>query len=289
MPLVNVSVLLKDALQRGYAVGSFNMVGFEFLNGILEAAEEENSPVILNIAEVHLPHMQVEQFVPAALHSAQRAGVPVAVHLDHGLHLDTVIKAIRWGFSSVMYDGSAGSFEENLETTKLVTRIAKPIGVSVEAEVGKVGGAEAAEAAEAGTGAVPVPESNYTDPDLALRFVKETGIDVLAVSVGNAHGFYKTPPKLDFERIRRVMELVGIPLALHGGSGIPDESFTRAIRLGVAKINYFTAMTFAAANRIKEFVKTNPMGYEWIALEAKKAIKDVVKERMRVFGSSGRA
>ena len=286
MPLVNVSVLLKDALQRGYAVGSFNMVGFEFLNGILEAAEEENSPVILNIAEVHLPHMQVEQFVPAALHSAQRAGVPVAVHLDHGLHFDTVIKAIRWGFSSVMYDGSAGSFEENLETTKLVTRIAKPIGVSVEAEVGKVGGAEAA---EAGTGSAPVPETNYTDPDLALRFVKETGIDVLAVSVGNAHGFYKTPPKLDFERIRRVMELVGIPLALHGGSGIPDESFTRAIRLGVAKINYFTAMTFAAAKRIKEFVKTDPMGYEWIALEAKKAIKDVVKERMRVFGSSGRA
>lgn len=283
MPLVNVSVLLKDALQRGYAVGSFNMVGFEFLNGILEAAEEENSPVILNIAEVHLPHMQVEQFVPAALHSAQRAGVPVAVHLDHGLHFDTVIKAIRWGFSSVMYDGSAGSFEENLETTKLVTRIAKPIGVSVEAEVGKVGGAEA------GSGAVLIPEKNYTDPDLALRFVKETGIDVLAVSVGNAHGFYKTPPKLDFERIRKVMELVGIPLALHGGSGIPDESFTRAIRLGVAKINYFTAMTFAAASRIKEFVKTDPMGYEWIALEAKKAIKDVVKERMRVFGSSGRA
>ena len=289
MPLVNVSVLLKDALQRGYAVGSFNMVGFEFLNGILEAAEEENSPVILNIAEVHLPHMQVEQFVPAALHSAQRAGVPVAVHLDHGLHFDTVIKAIRWGFSSVMYDGSAGSFEENLETAKLVTRIAKSIGVSVEAEVGKVGGAEAAEAAEAGTGAVLIPETNYTDPDLALRFVKETGIDVLAVSVGNAHGFYKTPPKLDFERIRKVMELVGIPLALHGGSGIPDESFTRAIRLGVAKINYFTAMTFAAAKRIKEFVKTDPMGYEWIALEAKKAIKDVVKERMRVFGSSGRA
>jgi fructose-bisphosphate aldolase class II len=284
MALVNLNDLLRDAGKRGYAVGSFNMVGFGFLNGILEAAEEESSPVILSIAEVHLPHMLVEQFVPVALQSAQRAGVPVAVHLDHGFHFETVVKAIRWGFSSVMFDGSEKDFEENLATTKLVTRIAKPVGVSVEAELGRVGGAEGGDADIDNRGG-----SHYTDPDLAVRFVKETGVDVLAISVGNAHGFYKSPPKLDFARIEEIHKRVDIPLALHGGSGIPDESFIRAIRLGISKINYFTAMTYAAAARIKEFIRTDPKGYEYIALEAKKAIKEVVRERMRIFGSSGRA
>jgi fructose-bisphosphate aldolase class II len=319
MALVNLNDLLRDARKRGYAVGSFNMVGFGFLNGILEAAEEESSPVILSIAEVHLPHMQVEQFVPVALQSAQRAGVPVAVHLDHGFHFETVVKAIRWGFSSVMFDGSEKDFEDNLAAAKLVTRIAKPVGVSVEAELGRVGGAEGgdenvstANVSAAGRPGEPVPgapapgeekesagaaeggdvlvsNARYTDPDLAVRFVKETGVDVLAISVGNAHGFYRTPPKLDFDRIKKIRDRVDVPLALHGGSGIPDESFIRAIRLGISKINYFTAMTYAAAQRIKEFIKTDPKGYEFISLEAKKAIKEVVRERMRVFGSSGRA
>lgn len=157
MALVNLNDLLRDAGKRGYAVGSFNMVGFGFLNGILEAAEEESSPVILSIAEVHLPHMQVEQFVPVALQSAQRAGVPVAVHLDHGFHFETVVKAIRWGFSSVMFDGSELEFEDNLAATKLVTRIAKPVGVSVEAELGRVEGprAETPETPNAETTASP--------------------------------------------------------------------------------------------------------------------------------------
>jgi fructose-bisphosphate aldolase class II len=286
MALVNLNDLLRDARKRGYAVGSFNMVGFGFLNGILEAAEEESSPVILSIAEVHLPHMQVEQFVPVALQSAMRAGVPVAVHLDHGFHFETVVKAIRWGFSSVMFDGSEKDFEDNLAATKLVTRIAKAVGVSVEAELGRVGGAEGGDES---AGGASVSEASYTDPDLAVRFVRETGVDVLAISVGNAHGFYRTPPKLDFDRIKKIRDSVDMPLALHGGSGIPDESFIRAIRLGISKINYFTAMTYAAAMRIKEFIKTDPKGYEWISFEAKKAIKEVVRERMRVFGSSGRA
>jgi fructose-bisphosphate aldolase class II len=299
MALVNLNDLLRDAVKKGYAVGSFNMVGFGFLNGILEAAEEESSPVILSIAEVHLPHMQVEQFVPVALQSAQRASVPVAVHLDHGFHFETVVKAIRWGFSSVMFDGSEMDFEDNLAATKLVTRIAKPVGVSVEAELGRVGGAEGGGAGVSAAGApdasvsdaeaVERPDSRYTDPDLAVRFVRETGVDVLAISVGNAHGFYRTPPKLDFDRIEKIRDRVDVPLALHGGSGIPDESFIRAIRLGISKINYFTAMTYAAAARIKEFIRTDPKGYEYISLEAKKAIKEVVRERMRVFGSSGRA
>jgi fructose-bisphosphate aldolase class II len=298
MALVNLNDLLRDAMKRGYAVGSFNMVGFGFLNGILEAAEEESSPVILSIAEVHLPHMQVEQFVPVALQSARRAGVPVAVHLDHGFHFETVVKAIRWGLSSVMFDGSEKDFEDNLDATKLVSRIAKSVGVSVEAELGRVGGAEGQDArvSDAERPAELVPgdkaeraDARYTDPDLAVRFVRETGVDVLAISVGNAHGFYRSPPKLDFERIKKIHDSVDVPLALHGGSGIPDESFIRAIRLGISKINYFTAMTYAAAMRIKEFMKTEPKGYEFISLEAKKAIKEVVRERMRVFGSSGRA
>ena len=282
MALVTLNDLFSDAMEKGYAIGSFNMVSFGFLNGILEAAEEEKSPVILSIAEVHLPHMHVGQFVPAAIHSAQRAKVPVAIHLDHGFHFETVVKAIRWGFSSVMYDGSELSYAENLNTTKLVSRIARAAGVSVEAEVGRVSGGE---------GSGDESESNkknFTDPDLAAEFVRESGIDALAISIGNAHGFYKTPPKLDYELIKNIKRKVDIPLVLHGGSGIPDESFIKAIKLGVCKINFFTAMTFAAVNRVKEFIKTDPKGYEWIALEAKNAIKEVAKQRMRIFGSSGR-
>ena len=282
MALVSLKEILADARGRGYAVGSFNMVGFAFLNGILEAAHEEDSPVILNIAEGHLHHMQVEQFVPAALQSAQRARVPVAIHLDHGFHFETVVKAVRWGFTSVMYDGSGLSYEENLATTKAVTRLAQAVGVSVEAEVGKVGGAEGV--GEEGT----VSIKDFTDPDMAAQFVKETGIDVLAISVGNVHGLHRTSAKLDFDRIARIRGLVDVPLALHGGSGIPDESFIKAIRLGVCKVNYFTAMTYAAVLKIREFMKTDPKGYEWISLEAKNAIKEVVRERMKVFGSTGR-
>jgi fructose-bisphosphate aldolase class II len=282
MALVTLKELLADARRRGYAVGSFNMVSFGFLNGILEAAEEEKSPVILSIAEVHLPHMQVQQFVPAAIQSAQTARIPAAIHLDHGFHFDTVVKAIRWGFSSVMFDGSELSFEENLENTKLVKRIASAAGVSVEAELGRVGGVEGS--GEMGT----IVDDNLTDPDLAERFVRETGVDVLAVSIGNAHGFYREKPNLDFDRLDRIRERTAIPLALHGGSGLADEDFIMAIRRGVSKINFFTAMTFSAVERIRSFMKTDPRGYEWIALEAKSAIKDVVRERMRIFGSSGR-
>jgi fructose-bisphosphate aldolase class II len=283
MALVTLKELLADAVKRGYAVGSFNMVSFGFLNGILEAAEEEKSPVILSIAEVHLPHMKVEQFVPAAIQSAQNAQVPVAIHLDHGMHFDTVIKAIRWGFSSVMYDGSERPYEENLNTTRLVVRIAHAAGVSVEAELGRVGGVEASGTEGAGA------REFFTDPGLAAEFVNETGVDALAVSIGNAHGFYKSAPKLDYALVKKIRSAVGVPLVLHGGSGIPDESIIKAIRLGISKINFFTEMSFAAVKRIEEFMRTSPKGYEYIALEAKSAIKDVVGNRMRIFGSSGRA
>ena len=282
MALVTLKELLHDAQRRGYAVGSFNMVSFGFLNGILEAAEEEKSPVILSIAEVHLPHMLVEQFVPAAIQSAQAAAIPAAIHLDHGFTFDTVVKAIRWGFSSVMFDGSELSYEENLQTTKLVTRIAAAAGVSVEAELGRVGGAEGSGEESSSL------RDHFTDPDMAEQFVKETNVDVLAIAVGNAHGFYKKTPQLDFDRIEKIRGKTDIPLALHGGSGLPDEDFIKATKLGVSKINFFSSMTYSAVERIRKFIKTDPKGYEWIALEAKNAIKDVVRERMKIFGSSGR-
>ncbi len=281
MALVTLKEILEDADRRGYAVGSFNMVSFGFLNGILEAAEEERSPVILSVAEVHLPHMDIEQFAPVAVESAKKASVPVAFHLDHGLHFEIIIKAIKWGFTSVMYDGSSLDYEENVKNTELLSRIVKAAGLSIEAELGRVGGEEGSEGAN-------VNEEFFTDPELAEIFVDRTNIDALAVAVGNAHGFYKRKPKLDFERIKKIKERCGIPLVLHGGSGLSDEDFIRAIRMGISKVNFFTGMTYAAVQRIKEFIKTDPKGYEWIALEAKNAIKDVVREKMRIFGSSGR-
>jgi fructose-bisphosphate aldolase class II len=282
MPLVTLNELLKDASRRGYAVGSFNMVSFGFLNGILEAAEEEKSPVILSVAEVHLPHMKVEQFVPAAIASAQTASIPVAIHLDHGLHFDTVVRAIRWGFSSVMFDGSGLGYEDNLSTTRLLARIAKAAGVSVEAELGNGGGEDGA------GGGMGVGRENFTDPAQAAEFVRETGIDALAISIGNIHGYYRKRAELDFDLLGRIRSSVRVPLVLHGGTGIPEEYFIKAIRMGISKVNYFTGMTKAAAERVREFVQADPKGYEWIALEAKKAIKDVVRQRMRIFGSSGR-
>jgi len=281
MPLVTLREILEDADRRGYAVGSFNMVSFGFLNGILEAAEEEKSPVILSIAEVHLPHMDIEQFAPVAIDSARKSKAPVALHLDHGFHFETVVKAIKWGFSSVMFDGSALSYDENIKNTRLLSKIVKAAGLSIEAELGRVGGSEGGEKSEA-------DESFFTNPEMAGDFVSKTNIDALAVAVGNAHGFYKKDPRLDFDRIKTIKEKCKIPLVLHGGSGISDGDFIRAIRMGISKINFFTEMTYAAVQKIKEFIKTDPKGYEWIALEAKKTIKEVVQDRMKVFGSSGR-
>jgi len=281
--LVSVNDVLAHAYRCGYAVGAFNVIGLEFLNGILEAAEAKRSPVIVSVAEVHFKYVNMEEIAPAIRHIAQEASVPVVFHLDHGESVETVVRAIRSGFSSVMFDGSKLPFEENVEKTALVAKIAHAVNVSVEGELGRVVGAEGGRATE-------IPREEYfTDPDEAEEFVRRTGVDALAISIGNAHGLYKGTPKLDFDRLVAIRERVNIPLVLHGGSGIPDEDFRKAARLGISKINFFTEMSRQATERVKRTLAEDPsiIGLQDLLLEAKKAIKAVVERQIEVFGSAG--
>lgn len=279
MGLVNTVDMLGHAERHSYAVGAFNIINLEFLNGILEAAERMRSPVILNIAEVHFPYVNIEQITPAITYMADNVCVPVVLNLDHGLSIETVVRAIRCGFSSVMYDASKKSLEQNIEETRLVVKMAHAVGVSVEAELGRVGGAE-------GGGKARARREFFTNPDEAERFVEETGVDALAVAVGNAHGFYDGTPELDFDLIATLRRRTGIPLVLHGGSGIPDDDFRRAVSLGIRKINFFTEMSKLAADRVRELIRaSDDYLLHDLVLEAKNRIREVVMERIRVFGS----
>ena len=281
MGLANTIDILRHAEKNSYAVGAFNCMNLEFLNGILEGAERMRSPVILNIAEVHFPYVNIEQITPAIQYMANNVCVPVVLNLDHGLSVETVVRAIRCGFSNVMYDASKKSLEQNIEETRLVVRMAHAVGVSVEAELGRVGGAE-------GGGKARARREFFTNPDEAERFVTETGVDSIAVAVGNAHGFYEETPELDFDLIATLRQRTGIPLVLHGGSGIPDEDFRRAIALGIRKINYFTEMSKLAADRVRELIRaSDEYLLHDLVLEAKNRIRDVVMERIRVWGSEG--
>lgn len=281
MGLVNTVDMLRHAERHSYAVGAFNVINLEFLNGILEAAEETRSPVILNIAEVHFSYINIEQITPAIQFMANNACVPVVLNLDHGLSVDTVVRALRCGFSAVMYDASKKSLEENIAETKLVVRMAHAVGVSVEAELGRIGGTE-------GGGKARARREYFTNPDEAERFVAETGVDALAVAVGNAHGFYDGAPELDFELIETLRKRTGAPLVLHGGSGIPDEDFRRAIGLGIRKINFFTEMSKVACDRVRELLgSSEDLLLHDLVLEIRSRVREVVADRMRVFGSAG--
>lgn len=281
MCLINTIDMLKHAERYSYAVGAFNVINLDFLNGILEAAEAMKSPVILNIAEVHFPFVNMEQIAPAIQHMAESASVPVVLNLDHGVSFEAVVRALRCGFSAIMYDASKKPMEQNIEETRLVVKMAHSVGVSVEAELGQVVGAEG------GKKAARARREFFTDPAQAERFVAETGIDALAVSVGNVHGFYEGEPELDFDLIKELKERCGIPLVLHGGSGISDDDFRRAVQLGIRKINFFTEMSKMATDRLRELIAGSEDYFiQDILKEAKATIKEVVKERIQVFGSA---
>jgi len=286
MPLVSMKPVLDKALAGGYAVGAFNVVNLEFLEAILETAESKKSPVVLNIAEVHFPFVNLENICPAIVAMAGRSAVPVVLNLDHGMSPATVIRAIRNGFTSVMFDGSKLDEAENVRISREVVGFCKPLGISVEAEFGAVGGNESG-----GIEAEANPDL-FTDPDRTAGFVKSTGIDALAVAVGNVHGKYRGEPKLDFGRLERIRDKTGIPLVLHGGSGIPDADFRKAISLGIAKINFYTGMSQAALAVVLE--KAGSLGrtyhdFPLLMSQIKKRVAGTVAEQIDVFGSAGKA
>lgn len=282
--LVTGSELLLDARKNGYAVGAFNVNNMEIVQAIIEAAEETNSPVILQASQGGIKYAGIEYIAALGLTAARNAKVPVALHLDHGTDFDQVMLCIRHGFTSVMIDGSRFALDENIAYTKKVIEVAHAVGVSVEAELGKIGGTE-------DHITVDEKDATFTDPEEALRFVNETNVDFLAIAVGTAHGVYKGIPKIDFDRITAIRNLIDIPLVLHGSSGVPEEALKQAIPLGINKINIDTDLRIAFANGVKEFIKNNPDNIDprKIIGPAKIAMREKIIEKMHIFGSAGRA
>lgn len=284
--LVNMNQVLLPAKKGKYAVGLFNAVNLELARGIIAAAETTQSPVIMGTAEVLLPYGPLDEVSYYLIPMAKKANVPVVIHLDHGLNKETCIRALELGFSSIMYDCSTDAYEENVKKVKEMADIAHSYGATIEGELGHVGDNEGS--AE-GDSHMSDPSEFYTDPQMARDFVEKTGVDALAVAVGTAHGAYKLPPKLDFERIRTIANTIDIPLVLHGGSGLTDQDFARAIREGISKVNIFTDINVAAVEA--EFKKFEYMSKGIIDLipAAVEAVKQETMKKMKLFSSVGKA
>lgn len=303
--LVSLNEILQLAEVKKYAVGSFNTPNLESIMAVIGAAEKLDVPVIIMHAEAHESMMPIDVIGPIMLDRAKKAKVPVCVHLDHGEHLAYVDKALNIGFTSVMYDGSALPYEENVANTKIVVKIAHEKGASVEAEIGTLG------KRELGLGQTNAADSNvkqvYTDPVMAESFVKETGIDALACSFGTAHGLYLKAPKLDMAVLEKVKARVNIPLVMHGGSGVSDKDYRNVIERGVRKINYYTYMAKAGGSGVEsklpfmempislkgknyrmhyclqENGKETPIYYHDIVEWGRKAMEDNALKAMKVF------
>jgi len=280
--LTNLTTLLAKASAGGYAVGAFNSINLEFAEAVVNASRACRAPVILNIAEAHFPYVTPEFIIPA-IKAMIRPGDPdLVINLDHGLTFESVVHALDSGFTSVMFDGSKYSYEENVRLTGEIVRIAHQKGISVEAELGAVGGDEGG-----GLAASADPEL-FTDPMQALDFVTRTGCDALAVAIGNVHGAYRGDPDLDFARLEKIRKTVAIPLVLHGGSGISDADFHRAIDIGISKINFFTGMAQAALDATRhgltgELARYN--AFPDIMRIVKQAVQQTVEEQIRIFGN----
>ncbi|NLT94334.1 MAG: class II fructose-1,6-bisphosphate aldolase [Clostridia bacterium] len=284
MPLVNVDRLLSKAEAEGYAVGAFNCNNMEIVQAIVAAAEAEKAPVIIQASQGAIKYAGLNYIVKLVEVAADSVSVPVALHLDHGTSFEQVVKCIRYGFSSVMIDGSKLPLEENIAITKKVLEVARPLGVSVEAELGKIGGTE-------DDISVSEREAMFTDPQEAKTFVEATGVTSLAVAIGTAHGQYKGKPELDFERLEKIKKLVGIPIVLHGSSGVPDADIQKAIKLGVRKVNIDTNIREAFMKGVKDALAKNPAEIDprKVLGPAREEMIAIVREKIRIFGSSGKA
>ena len=304
--LVTNKKLLSAAMAKGYAVGAFNIQNLETLLAVVEASTEERSPVIVAATPSTIKYAGLEYLAGMVKTAAESAPVPMSLHLDHGKDIETVSKCIDAGFTSVMIDGSRLNFEENIALTKRVTRLAHSKGISVEGELGRLAGVEEATVEE--------KEAVLTDPEAAKEFVERTSVDALAVAIGTCHGAYKFKgePKLDFERLKAIRKKVKVLLVLHGASsvpswiikkatkygaelsgaqGIPDEHIKEAISLGITKINIDTDLRLAFTCAIREILTGSPKEFDprKILGPAKEAVKEVIKGKMRLFGSSAKA
>lgn len=284
--LVNLNEVLLPAKQNKYSVGLFNSVNLELARGIIQAAEETGSPVIMGTAEVLLPYGPLEELSYFLIPMAKKAKVPVVIHYDHGLTFEKCIQALKLGFTSIMYDCSTDTYEENVKKVKELTYIAHQFGATVEGELGHVGDNEGS--AE-GDSYLSDPSLFYTNPEQAKDYVEQTKVDALAIAVGTAHGAYKFKPKLDFDRITSISKLIDVPLVLHGGSGLSDDDFKMAIQRGISKVNIFTDINDASAlGAQKAFADGKKCLTDMIPYEIEEIKKAVIK-KMKLFNSINRA
>lgn len=274
--LVNLNAVLKDAQKGGYAVGLFNTTDTDMLEGVISAAEELCSPVIIGTAEVLLPFGELKLIGPALIEAAKRATVPVVVHFDHGLTFERCMEALQLGFSSIMFDGSTKDDAENLKETLEIVKIAHAMGASVEGEIGHVGQAATDDGAQTDL---------YTTPQEAKRFAEATGVDALAVAIGTAHGAYKTKPKLDINRLAEIRATIDTPIVLHGGSGLSNDDFKNTVKNGVAKMNIFTDLCNAGERAMRQGLEE---GKSYLEIRDMKVaeIKKATMEKMMLFGSA---
>ena len=282
--LVNFQHILPKAQREHYAVGLFNALNTEMARGVIGAAEALRSPVIVGTAEILLPYSPLECVCDALKFMAQRTDVPVVLHYDHGLTFDKCMEALKLGFTSLMYDCSTDPYEENVRKLAELTRIAHAFGATVEAELGHVGDNDSDEPT------LEDPSAFYTDPVQAKEFVDKTHVDALAIAVGTAHGAYRFTPKLDFDRIVAIRQAIPeTPLVLHGGSGLSDEDFRRAIQCGIAKVNIFTDINVAGARAIREAVQAEKCAMTDLMNLQVEAVKAETMKKMQLFGSQNKA
>ena len=283
--LVNGVNLLQVARENQFAVPAFNISDFAMMNGIFEVCEETNSPLIVAIHPDEVKPLG-EDFLPAAIHRANRTSIPVAIHWDHGASYEEMLKAIQLGFTSVMIDKSLVPFDENVAVTKRVVEAAHAVGLSVEAELGTIGKAD--DEAEAGTDYII-----YTDPEDAVRFVQETGVDSLAVAIGTCHGLYPDwmKPEIKIDLLEQIEAKVSVPLVLHGGSGNPDEEIAKSVSRGIAKINISSDIKVAYHAKMREVLAADPKLREPLSIqpECVKAMKAAAAHKIELFNASGKA
>lgn len=283
MSLVTSKQLMLDAQKGGYAIGAFNVENMEMVQAVIAAAEELSSPVIVQTTPSTLKYADPELYFANVKAAAEKASVPVVMHLDHGSSFELAMRTFRAGYTSIMIDGSHGTFEENIAVSKAVADACHAANIPVEAELGKVGGKE--DDLDGGEG------NPYTDPAQAAEFVEATGVDSLAVAIGTAHGVYKGVPKLDKERLSEIRKVVSIPLVLHGTSGVPDEDVMDCISRGICKVNYATDLRIAFTKGVKQVLADNPDVYDPKKYNAagREEVKKYVMDKIKVCGSVGKA
>lgn len=282
MPLVTSEQMLKDAQEGRYAVGAFNVENMEMVKAVIAAAEELKAPVMLQTTPSTVKYGTLETFAGIVKAEAEKAVVPIALHLDHGSSFELAVQAMKAGYTSVMIDGSHEDFENNIAITKKVVDVAKAYGIPVEAELGKVGGKEDDLEAEADTN---------TDPQEAKEFVERTGVSSLAIAIGTAHGFYAGTPVLDKVRVSDCREVVPVPLVLHGASGLSEEDVRECVERGMCKVNFATELRVAYTDAVKKLLAEKPETFDpkKLGIVAIEAVKEQAMARMKMCGCDGKA